>query len=190
MRASAHSHPPSTACRRDYPTASIHPWLWVHTSFLLLLPSFLPPSLPLSLPACLPAPDPLLRLLQCLPELWETYPLGHAWGHTRPIRLKKTHPNPSRQAACSHTGSPLCAMQCFLCVSVWARCVGLPRFSWEQILPFTAALNPMASCSLRRFPTLPRCGAPPLSSQDYISLVSTSMRNESFYRLQRQIFLF
>lgn len=50
------------------------------------LPFTLPPSLPLSLPSFLP-PLPLLRLLQCLPELWETYPLGHAWGHTCPIRL-------------------------------------------------------------------------------------------------------
>lgn len=79
-------------------------------------------------------------------------------------------------------------MQCFLCVSVWARCVGLPRFSREQILPFAAALNPMASCSLHRFPTPPRCGAPPLSSQDYTSLLSTLMRRESFPRLPRQIF--
>lgn len=159
---------------------SLHPPVTSSPYFLPSPASFLPPSLSPSLPASLPAPHPLLRLLQCLPELWETYPLGHAWGHTRPIRLKKTHPNPSRQAACSHNGSLRCAMQCFLCVSVWARCVGLPRFSWEQILPFTAALNPIASCSLHRFPTLPRCGAPPLSSQDYISLVSTLMRSESF----------
>lgn len=85
-----HSHPPPTACRLDCPTAnSLHPSL---TSFL---PHFLP----------LHPPSTLLRLLQCLPELWETYPPGHAWGHTRPIGLKKKpHPNPSRQAARSRTG--------------------------------------------------------------------------------------
>lgn len=49
------------------------------------LPSFLFFWFPSFLVSRLPPP----RLLQCLPELWETYPPGHARGQTCPIGLKK-----------------------------------------------------------------------------------------------------
>lgn len=143
------------------PTTSIHRWHPIHTSFLPSV-SFLPHT------PC--TPSYLLRLLQCLPELWETYPPGHAWGHTLPIRLKKTHPNPSRQVACSHIGC-LCVDVMFLCE---CRCGGMlrhpgtqPKFAEHKILLFSPLLT-LLCLVLSTFILFPCCR---VSQMAYIVLL-------------------